>query len=295
MEPKRVILDTDPAMGIRFRDLDDGLAILLLLASSETRLEGITINFGNVGASLGYKVANEVLGIANWEIPVFEGAGSRKELGKTNPAVEYLIETVHQNPGEITLLAIAPLTNVATAMMLDPSFAGNLKELVIMGGTFSFPFFSYVGEFNLHCDGKAARCVIDAPIPKTLIMMDVCSQAVFQNRHLKRIEEGDTVVTRYLAEKIPMWLNLNRKVFFRKKGFFPWDPVAVAYLLDPTLFDTNPYTFTVAEEGIRRGRLLDIKEQTSFEPQNGRPPINVPLKLDGERFMELLLDRLLTL
>jgi inosine-uridine nucleoside N-ribohydrolase len=179
--------------------------------------------------------------------------------------------------------------------MLDPGFAGNLKELVIMGGTFSFPLFSFFGEFNLHCDGKAARYVTDSPIPKTVITMDVCSQAVFQNCHLKRIEKGDTTVTRYLVEKIPMWLNLNRKVFFRKKGFFPWDPVAVAYLLDPTLFDTNPYTFTVAEKGLRRGRLLNIEKQSSFDPLNGRYPINVPLKLDGERFMELLLDRLLSL
>lgn len=56
-------------------------------------------------------------------------------------AVEYLIETVYNNPGEISLLAIAPLTNLATAMMLDPDFADNLKELIIMGGTFAFPVF----------------------------------------------------------------------------------------------------------------------------------------------------------
>ena len=295
MEAKRLILDTDPAMGVRFRDLDDGLAMLLLLASPETRLEGITINFGNVGASRGFQAANEVLEVAEVDVPVFEGASSRAELGKMNSAVEYLIETVNKNPGEITLLAIAPLTNVATAMMLDPDFSGNLKELVIMGGTFSFPIFSFIGEFNFHCDGKAAKQVIDSPIPKTLITMDVCSQAVFQQRHLERIQANKTDVSRYLAEKIPMWLNLNRKVFFRKKGFFPWDPVAVAYLLDPTLFDSNPFRFSVAETGARRGRLLGAKPVNSFQPEQGAYPINVPLKLDGERFMELLLNRLLTL
>ncbi len=295
MEPKRVILDTDPAMGIRFRDLDDGLAILFLLASSETRLEGMTINFGNVGTSLGYQTANEVLKVAEANVPVYQGADSRDELGKTNSAVEYLIKTVNENPGEITLLAIAPLTNIATAMMLDPTFAGNLKELVIMGGTFSFPIFSFFGEYNFHCDGKAARQVIDSPIPKTLLTMDVCSQAVFQQQHLHRIQESNTAVARYLAEKIPMWLNLNRKVFFRKKGFFPWDPVAVAYLLDPTLFDENPYTLTIAGTGIRRGRMLNIEKQSSFDSRNGKQPVNIPLKLDGKRFMELLLKRLATL
>ncbi len=295
MDSKRIILDADPAMGIRFRDLDDGLAILLLLASPETRLEGITINFGNVGASRGYEVAKEVLQVAGAKIPVFKGAGSRAELGKINPAVEYLIDTVNSNPGEISLLAIAPLTNVASAMILDPGFAGKLKELVIMGGTFNFPIFSFFGEFNLHCDGKAAHHVIASPIPKTLITMDACSQAVFQTRHLEKIKEVDSPVARYLAEKIPMWLNLNRKVFFRKKGFFPWDPVAVAYLIEPTLFDQNPYTFSVTETGIRRGKLKHIEKQNSFAQQAEHYPINVPLKLDGDRFMQLLLDRLLSL
>jgi inosine-uridine nucleoside N-ribohydrolase len=295
MGPKRIILDTDPAIGVRFKDLDDGLAILLLLASPETELEGITINFGNIDATRGFQIAHEVLQVAEASIPVFKGASSRDELGKSNPAVEYLIDTVKSNPGELTLLAIAPLTNVASAMMLDPEFAGSLKELVIMGGTFSFPFFSFFGEFNLHCDGKAAKRVIDTPIPKTLITMDVCSQAVFQYQHLRKIQEGTTAVARYLAENIPMWLDLNRKVFFRKKGFFPWDPVAVAYLLDPALFDKNPYTFTVADTGIRRGRLLNIQKHNSFDQQEKRVPINVPLQLDGVRFMELLLSRLLSL
>ncbi len=149
MEPKRVIVDTDPAIGVRFRDLDDGLAILMLLSSPETTLEGITVNFGNVGASKGFQVAHEVLQLVGSNVPVYQGAASRHDCGNINPAVDYLIETVRANPGEITLLAIAPLTNVATAMMFDPDFADNLKELVIMGGTFNFPFFSFF--FSQQC------------------------------------------------------------------------------------------------------------------------------------------------
>ena len=130
---------------------------------------------------------------------------------------------------------------------------------------------------------------------KLLLPWTFVLRAVFQDRHLQRIQKSDTAVARYLTEKIPMWLNLNRKVFFRKKGFFPWDPVAVSYLIDPTLFDKNPFTFTVAGTGIRRGRLHDCEKQSSFDRQGDRYPINVPLKLDGNRFMELLLNRLLSL
>jgi len=126
-------------------------------------------------------------------------------------------------------------------------------------------------------------------------MMDLCSQAVFQQQHLQKIQESNTPIAKFLSEKIPIWLNLNRKVFFRKKDYFPWDPVAAAYLIDPTLFDENPYTLSAIETGIRSGKLKNIKKQSSFERQGDLVPLNVPLKLDGDRFMELLLTRLLSL
>lgn len=295
MKTKRVIIDCDPAIGVKYRDLDDGLAILFLLASPEVELEGITINFGNAKAPVGLEKAREVLKVVGKDIPVFIGAQSRKELGSSNPAVDYLIDSVNRFPGEISLLAVAPLTNVATAMMIDSSFAKNLKKLVIMGGTFSFPFFSFIGEFNFHCDGQAASRVIRDPFPKTVLTMDVCSQAVFQEQHLRRILEKDSPAAGYLAEKITPWLRLNKKVFFRRKGFFPWDPVAAAYLIDRALFSEEVlYEFSIAESGFRAGRILDPKIQ---KRESGDAPgrLMVPMKLDGERFMEFFMSRLLSL
>ena len=295
METKRVVIDCDPAIGVKSRDVDDGLAILLLLASPEVNLEGITVNFGNVKAPLGYKVAGKVVEVAGADTPVFIGAHSKEELGQINPAVEYLVETVNGSPGEISLVAVGPLTNVASAMMTDDHFASNLKELVVMGGTFNFPVFSFFGEFNFHSDGKAASRVMQEPIPKTLITMDVCCQAVFQDRHLLRLRESNTKVSQYLAKEIAPWLKANKRIFFRKKGFFPWDPVAAAYLLNPALFDKNPYTFSVSETGYRSGRLLNPKRLDSFDGTKKISPVNLPLRLDGEGFMNLFLERLLSL
>jgi purine nucleosidase len=290
-EPKRVIIDCDPAIGYKNRDIDDGLAIFLLLSSPEIRVEGITINFGNVKAQDGLKSAREVLRVADADVPVLMGAKSRKQLGKTNPAVQFLIETVSRFPGEISLLTLAPLTNVGTAMMIDPDFGENLKELVIMGGTFSFPFFSYFGEFNFHCDGRAASRVIRSPIPKTVITMDVCSQAAFQEHHLQRILAYDTPVTRFLAETIPQWLKINKRIFFRKKCFFPWDPVAAAYLIDPSLFSqASFYDFDVAQSGFRSGRILNPREKGRFSETEDAGDVIVPLKLDG-----LFISRLIAL
>ena len=294
MNRERVILDTDPAIGVKFRDLDDGLAILFLLASPEVHLEGLTINFGNVDTDRGLTAARTVLQVAGADTPVYSGSRSKTDLGTMNPAVEFMIETVRANPKQITLLAVAPLTNVATAMMLDDTFAENLRGLIVMGGTFSFPFFSFFGEFNFHNDGVAASRVIRAPIPKTLITMDVCSQAVFQDRHLDRIREKKSRVAEFLSGVIPHWLSLNKKVFFRKKGFFPWDPVAAAYLIERTLFDDNRYTLDVSRTGPRAGRLVNARK-LSADDAAGSAVVTVPLHLDGERFMELLLERLLSL
>lgn len=292
--PKRVWLDTDPAIGVRFRDVDDALAMLLLLSSPQIKLEGISVNFGNVNVHKGFEVGKEVLDVAGADVPIYKGAASRNELGCSNPAVAALMRAVADNPNEISLLAIGPLTNVATAMILDRNFAGNLRDLTVMGGSLKFRPFSFFGEFNFHCDARAAVLVMSAPINKTLLTMDLCAQAVFRNEHLDKIRRGDSRAAKYLAKHIPSWLMLNRLIF-RKGGFFPWDPIAAAYLIDESLFDKNPCIFSIAEDGIRRGRIFSFEDLTDFEEKHGRIPINMPKKLDSARFMNLLLDGLLSI
>jgi purine nucleosidase len=287
---KRVLIDADPATGIKFKDIDDGLAFLLLMSSPQIHIEGITINFGNVKAPVGFVVANKVLDVARRDIPVYKGAESKNDLGKPNRAVEFLLETVRKNPGEISLLALAPCTNVATSMMLDSTFAGNLKELVVMGGSINFRPFSYFGEFNFHLDSKAASVVLSAPIQKTLITMDVCAQAVFREEHLERIQRHNGRVTGYLSEVIPHWLNLNRRIFFRKKGFFPWDVVAAAYMIDPSLFDSNSYTLKIQMGGMRSGRIQRLAKCDVVRSSDGSVAVNIPLRLESERFMEMFLE-----
>jgi len=292
---KRLLIDTDPNIHVRGKDIDDALAILFCIASPEVKVEGITVNFGNVKAPVGSQAAKDILQAAGKDIPVMQGAASSGDLGKENEAVDFLIRTAKENPGEMTLLALAPLTNVATACMLDEGFAGSLGELVVMGGTLDFWVFKYIGESNLHQDARAAATVMSLPIAKTLITMDVCSQAVFKDEHLAKVAGNDSDVSRLCVESIEPWLKLNRKIFFRKKGFFPWDVVAASYLVDSALFEDSPYTFDVVEEGFRRGRLINVKRAGGFQTGNGKRPVNMPLRLDGARFMSLFLERLLRL
>ena len=289
---RRLLIDTDPNVHMRGKDIDDALAILFCIASPEVKVEGITVNFGNVKAPVGFQAARDVLQAAGADIPLLQGAAGPDELGRENEAVKFLIDTVRENPGEMTLLALAPLTNVATACLLDRGFAANLAGLVIMGGTLDFWIFKYTGEFNLHQDAKAAATVISQSVAKTLITMDVCSQAVFTGEHLARVRSNPSEVCGLCAEFIEPWLKLNRKIFFRKKGFFPWDVVAASYLVDDTLFEDNPCTLEVVEQGARRGRLTGVKRAGGLHAGNGKRPLNLPLKLKGDRFMELFLERL---
>ncbi len=292
---KRILVDTDPNLWVPRRDIDDALAILFLLASPEVDIDGITVNFGNVTTPVGCAAAEELLERAGRSVPIHRGAESSRDLGKKNDAVEFMIHAVRESPGEVTLLALAPLTNVATASLLDDAFLRNLGGLVIMGGAFRFPLFSFFGEFNFRCDPRAAAILLSTPVSKTLITMDLCSQAVFTEHQLLRVRETDSGMARYIARFVEPWLAFNRKIFFRKKGFFPWDVVAAATLVDATLFDSIPRSFSIREKGLRRGSLVPLPSSVSGPAAESACGANVPASLRVDEFMDLFLSRLLDL
>lgn len=292
---KRILVDTDPNLWVPRRDIDDALAILFLLASPEVEIEGVTVNFGNVSTSVGCAAARELLERTGRSLPICRGAESSRDLGRKNDAVEFLIHAVKESPGEIVLLALAPLTNVATASLLDPTFLPSLGGLVVMGGAFRFPFFSFFGEFNFRCDPRAASILLSAPVSKTLITMDLCSQAVFTERHLDEVRKEDSEITQYVARFLEPWLAFNRKIFFRKKGFFPWDVVAAAHVVDESLFDSHPRIFAIREKGLRRGSLIPLSHSDLGPSAEAACGANVPASLQADRFMHLFLSRLLDL
>ncbi len=294
MQRRVVILDTDPALGVPRRDIDDGLALLMLLAAPAVEFAGITITFGNVPEPVGFTQAVDLLDRVGAAVPVFHGARSRHDRGRPTAAVEHLVETVRARPGEISLVAIGPLTNVATAMELDPDFAPNLRELIVMGGSLDFGIWAHLGEFNFKCDAESAARVLGDPVAKTLITLDVIAHAVFRDQHLDQLRSGGGPVARHLADEMAPWLRLNKIVFPRAKGFLPCDPVAVAALLRPELFDANPYSLAVIRSGPRAGRIACAERLGSFEPVAGHVPVDVPLALDGPAFLADLLAALLS-
>lgn len=126
-----------------------------------------------------------------------------------------------------------------------------------------------------------------------LITMDVCTHAVFRREHLQMLAHHDSPVSSYLVKAIEPWLELNRKVFFREKGFFRRDVVAAVSLIDKNLFDENLCTFSIQQTGLPSGKINNFQRIDSRQTTEGVVPVNVPLKLDTARFMQLFLDGLL--
>jgi len=179
---------------------------------------------------------------------VHPGASSKRELGKPSAASEFLAATVSENPGAVTVLAIGPLTNVATAGLVHDGFYGQVESIVVMGGAleagYGLPFVSPL-EFNFMKDIAAARALLDAPCRKVIVTMDVCTQVVFTRREMDAILSMSNPAAGYLSRHVKPWLRLNALAPTPwKGGFVPWDVIAAVYLRRPGLFEE-------AEVGLR--------------------------------------------
>lgn len=287
---EKVIVDTDPAIGIFLRDVDDGLAIFFLLSHLEVSILGLTICYGNTSQRKAFNKAREVLRVAGREdLPVLKGANSNRDLGRESEASDFLIEQAKKYQGEITLLAIAPLTNVATAILRDKNFAHLLRRIIIMGGTIYKkgmlpPLIP--AEFNFWRNPEAARIVLNAPVRKVLISMDLCQQTVITEKEYKVIKNRDDPISNYIANNIKLWLKIN-KLITRKGGFYPWDVVAVSYLIKPDIFLCKYFRLDIKTKGLGKGKTLVLDKQEDDRPRY----IKVPVKIDSEKFKKLFMKQ----
>ncbi len=260
MPPERVIIDTDPAIGVPFRDVDDALAVLYLLAlPDEFEVLGLTPVFGNAPLRRCLPKAREVLAVAGrGDIGVHPGAASSRALGIETPASAFLARAVREDPGNVTVLALGPLTNIATAGILDPGFYANVSRLVIMGGALSAEFgpLPFPFEFNFRKDIKAAEAVLAADCAKVLITMDLCMQVVFSRRELDALESMNNRAGTYLARHVAHWYGLNHLAPVPwKGGFVPWDVIAAVYLRRGGLFEGPECGVRLLERPMRTGGI----------------------------------------
>jgi inosine-uridine nucleoside N-ribohydrolase len=341
--PFRVIIDTDPGV-------DDALALLLAMRSPELKIEAITPVAGNVPLELGLPNALRMVEIAGrTDIPVAAGAKTplmRRLVTATyahgenglggavfpepklkpvaQPAAELIRDIIRKYPGEVTLLPIGPLTNIATALDLDSELAGMVRGIVMMGGSLSGGNITPAAEFNIYVDPEAARIVFQSGIPITMVGLDATRKTSLTEEHVRTLEAAQNPVSQAAGKIGRSAIN-----HFREQGFIGGpnmhDSLAVSGFLDPSLLTLKEYYVDVETTGeLTAGETLgyspttgDLKRQPSAEKQNDVnmairgsaptlagtrtspvlrdtfvPNAKVALDVDSPRFFDLLIGRL---
>jgi inosine-uridine nucleoside N-ribohydrolase len=321
-KPLRIIIDTDPGV-------DDAVGILLALRSPELQVEAITAVAGNVPLELTLPNALRLVEIAGrTNIPVAGGAshpltrrlvtaryahGNNGLAGVDFPAPtvkpsresanETLRRIIRTNPGEITIAAIGPLTNIAILLRSDPEIAPLIRGIAIMGGSLSGGNITPSAEFNFYADPEAARVVFDANLPLTMVGLDVTRKVLLTEDHVKLLEASRDAAGQ-AAGKI-MRATIER---VRKGSGSPTvamhDPLTIAWLIDPGILTLRDYYVEIETSGewtagesvgfthapMRRSAPLETSEpDAAAEPdQTFKPNANVAVEVDPERFFKLL-------
>lgn len=312
----RIIIDADTG-------IDDALAILYAVRNKEIKLEGVTTVFGNTDVEQATENTLRLIGIANcdYDIPVVKGASaplirewhgvfadvhgangiggaelpvaSQKELEES--ATDFIIRKVNENPGEITLVAIGRLTNVALAIQKDPSIVSKCKKVVIMGGNVFAPGnITPVAEANFWGDPEAAAILFESELPLVIVGLDVTMQTMLTQDHLDTILAGSSIdrqkINDFLKSSLGCYFNFYEKTNGLINACPMHDPLAVLVAVDPTLVKTKSLHAVIAHgDDITDGMV--VLDRRAF-PSVGRP-IDFCLKVDANRAITMLIKALL--
>lgn len=301
---ERMIIDTDCGyFG------DDGATIAMLLrAPSTAKVEAITIVSGNVWSASSLRFTRDILKLLGHpQIPIYLGADMplkhtpamaeeahrkwgplefRGAFGEKKPptpkipanAVDEIIRRIEAAPGQITIVALGPMTNIALALRKRPAIASEIRRLVFMGGQLRVPGnASKQAEFNFWFDPEAASAVLQSPIRhKIMFGLDVCNRALLDKPGFDAIVKVRTPITRRFAEDFG-----NRYPAFYKNPKATvslWDSLVAAWLIAPTLFaPPEPLHLDVDTRfGENYGRVLERKQAEGATPVSMLNTVNYP-------------------
>lgn len=302
-EPRKIILDVDTG-------IDDALAILFACHSPELELLACGSVVGNVEAELAAANTLRVLESADVDVPVAIGASEYLHspmrlakwvhgddgLGNTNlpepkgnlsdeHAVDQMIRLAKEHPGQVTLVAVGPLTNVALALRKEPRFADLIAEVIVMGGTVGTPGNATpMGEANFAHDPEAAAIVLEAPWKVTVIGLNVTEKTTMDDALRADFLAADTRAGQLAYDISGHYLDLYESLGAGRAASLH-DPLAVAVAADPTLVKTVETWATVELTG-QHTRGMFVYDLRSFAPDPEKP-VHVAVDVDVERFMEM--------
>jgi purine nucleosidase len=305
---RRIILDTDPG-------IDDALALMLALASPEVRIEAVTTVSGNVHVDFTTRNALTLLELlGRGDIPVARGSAwpllrkpvdaafvhgdnglggvelpepRIKVVGKH--AVDVIIETILSAPGEISLVAIGPLTNIALAARREPAIIQQVREVVIMGGALLVPGNDTpTAEFNIFADPHAAHIVLHAGWPVRLVALDVTMQTPLQREQVDTLVRSGSPVMRVIKQILDYYFDVFAPAY-GVTAFHMHDPLCLAAAFRPELLSWESVYVDVELQGS-----LTMGETVAYFRRPHVPPPNVlaAVGVDAEQFIQLFMQRI---
>jgi len=313
---EKIIIDTDPG-------IDDAMAIFLAFQLQQLDVIGLTTVFGNVPVDMSTRNALILTDLAQQTIPVCQGAA--KPLSGKQPtfahfvhgdnglgdvslaepsrradprsAAEFICEMAHKYPGEITLVPIGPLTNVAEAIKMDPTLPKRLKKVVIMGGAARVRGnVSPVAEANIWNDPHAAADTFAAEYANPLVMMglDVTYEVSFNAAFGAQLAQQNPILGGFIQQVAQFYSKFYSEVFQYNSESICYfhDAMAIAQITHPHLFQYQAGHMRVATDELCYG-------QTAFEQHDNpnkhalwqhQPLIEVAMEVDGKALRNLFLN-----
>jgi inosine-uridine nucleoside N-ribohydrolase len=320
--PRRVIIDTDPGV-------DDAMAILLALNSPELKVEALTVVPGNVDSKQGLENALKLVSLANrCDLIVARGAqhplnqklitaqfwhGPNGLAGVELPASkchadprfgpDLIIETIHKYPHEVTLIPVGPLTNIALAVSKDPSIAGLVKDIVIMGGSISGGNVNGAAEANIYNDPEAAAIVFNAGWTVTMVGSDIGERTLMTRKYLNDLQSSHGPENDFIAKLADFYLTRAEKSGYQ--GAAMYDPLAVGTVIDPTVVTLKEMHVDVETKGeFTRGETVanrmgsnenNVLHGDHYEIEGVielKPNARVAVASDADKFVQLFINRI---
>ena len=300
MERRKIILDCDPGH-------DDAIALMMAAKHPSLELLGVTIVAGNqtlektlvnglnvcqkLGLSVpvyaGMKrpimrqqiVAADIHGESGLDGPVFDPLTKKPE---PEHAVSYLIRTLMASEGDITLVAVGPLSNVAVAIRMEPGIVSKIREIVLMGGAYGTGNVTPSAEFNIYADPEAARVVFTSGVPIVMMGLDLTNQTVCTADVIERMRNTGNRAGALFADIMSFTLKTQAEVYGLAGGPVH-DATCIGYLIDPGCITTmDLYVEIDVNEGPCYGRTVCDELGITGKTPNAK----VGTKIDTPRFWD---------
>lgn len=308
---EKIIIDTDPG-------IDDSMAIFMAFQSPQLEILGLTTIFGNVSTEDGTRNALLLCEIAGCPgLPVAEGSPEPLKGGKPRicdfvhgsdglgnlflptpksrkiekTAAEFLVDMVSEYPGEVSILALGPLTNLALAVKRDSTFASKVKRVVILGGSFfALGNVNPAAEANIYGDPEAADIVFTSGADIVVVGINITTQIKMQDADLEELRQSKGRHAQVISKMCKFYRDWHVKsdgVY----GIFPHDAVSFVALVRPELFTYRKGVVRVETQGICLGHTLmdqGLKIWNASNPWTGYSPVSVAWTVNVEEVLNYI-------